>query len=226
MTSSEIKHKVKEFLKEYQIQDLTPAALCKAMGRQGYTVIAFNHLDNEESVASLIEALHLSEMVSRSKGFTYADRDLRAVFVHEDLSEQEKLMVLAHEEGHISCGHLSSVPIIGRDVQEEFEANEFAHYLLKIAAQRRSFFKKKPGKRTWIIAALLALAILSAAAYMIFKSASRPVFAEYYVTETGNKYHRKDCIYVKGKDNARPITEEEYKSGNYIPCGVCLPEEK
>ena len=225
MTSREIKRKVKEFCKEFQIQELTPAALCKAMERQGYTVVAFHHLDNEEPVSSLIEALHLSDLVDRSKGFTYADRDFRAVFVHEELSEREKLMVLAHEEGHIFCGHLASVPVLGKDVQEEFEANEFAHYLLHQADVRRAVLRPKDRKKALLAGFLALLAVCAVLAYFIFKPSDRPVYADYYVTETGFKYHKKECIFVKGKDNARPITEEEYNSGDYSPCSVCMPED-
>lgn len=225
MTSREIKHKVKEFVKEYQLQELNAASLCLVMEQQGYTIVKYNHIENESDVSELVDALGLREMVERSKGFTYADLNFRAVFLHEDLSEKEKLMVLAHEEGHIYCGHLSSVPIIGRDVQEEYEANEFAHYLLHSSLARRTMNRRKGNKRLTYAAAAAAAMLLLISAFLVFRKSNRPVYADFYVTETGFKYHKRDCIFVKGKDNARPITESEYYSGEYRPCGVCMPED-
>lgn len=39
---------------------------------------------------------------------------------------------MAHELGHIYCKHFGYGTIIGTDVQDEQEANEFEHYILNI----------------------------------------------------------------------------------------------
>lgn len=127
---NEIKKKVKSFLQEYGLQNVTLENLRSAIQKQGYTVVEYNNIFNDENVAALIDALGLENFCERSKGFTYADTKRRLVFLHEDLSDKEKLMILAHEEGHIYRNHLTSTPVLGRDVIEEHEANEFAHYLL------------------------------------------------------------------------------------------------
>ena len=75
---------------------------------RGYTVVEYNHLSNDEIVSSLIKALKLSENIRNSKGFTYADQNQRIVFIHEDLSDAEKLLALSHDAGHIYLGHMSS----------------------------------------------------------------------------------------------------------------------
>ena len=126
-----------KFRKEYKINKLTASALSEILTKQGYTVVNFNSLYNEPDVAELINTLNLSDFVKERKGFTYADSNHRIVFVNEDLSEQEKLLVLLHEEGHIYCGHLTEKSIIGRDVIQEYEANEFVHYMLN-----ETFFQK------------------------------------------------------------------------------------
>ena len=46
----------------------------------------------------------------------------------------------------------------------------------------------------------------------------------YYVTPTGKKYHREDCIFIKDKKNVERLTDKEYYSGEYDPCQICLPE--
>ena len=117
--------------------------LKRVIKSQGYTIIEFNHVSNSKDVEDLIKLLGVSKYIEQTKGFTYADEQRRLVFLHEDLSDEEKLLVLAHEEGHIYCGHISSTSIMGKDVVEEYEANEFTHYILnKSIPQRFSTFVK------------------------------------------------------------------------------------
>ena len=220
---NEIKKKAKSFLKEYDLQNITLENLRSAIQKQGYTIVEYNNIFNDENVATLINALGLEAMCERSKGFTYADTKRRLVFLHEDLSYEEKRMVLAHEEGHIYCNHLISTPILGRDVIEEHEANEFAHYLLNpswFTKVNRILYRNQ---RIVLIsmAGLALLAVVVAALCYTHKQQS--YYGEYYITESGNKYHEKDCIFVKDKTNVHRMTEEEFESGEYEPCRICLP---
>lgn len=48
-------------------------------------------------------------------------------------------------------------------------------------------------------------------------------YGEYYITESGQKYHEEGCIFVKYKDNVHRMTTDEYESGDYEPCQICLP---
>lgn len=220
---NEIKKKAKSFLKEYDLQNITLENLRSAIQKQGYTIVEYNNIFNDENVATLINALGLEAMCERSKGFTYADTKRRLVFLHEDLSYEEKRMVLAHEEGHIYCNHLISTPILGRDVIEEHEANEFAHYLLNpswFTKVNRILYRNQ---RIVLIsmAGLALLAVVVAALCYTHKQQS--YYGEYYITESGNKYHEKDCIFVKDKTNVHRMTEEEFESSEYEPCRICLP---
>ena len=131
-------------MKEYGLQNVTLENLRSAIQKQGYTIVEYNNIFNGENVAALIDALGLENFCEGSKGFTYADTKRRLVFLHEDLSDKEKLMILAHEEGHIYCNHLTSTPVLGRDVIEEHEANEFAH-LLCINLLRINKMRKEKG---------------------------------------------------------------------------------
>lgn len=215
--------KAKAFLNEYRLNEVTLGDLRRIITSQGYTIVEFNHIFNDEYVTALIDALHLDEMVEKAKGFTYADQQRRLVFLHEDLSDNEKLLVLAHEEGHIYCDHFSSVPVIGRDVVEEHEANEFTHYILnRSIAGRIGGFIKERKKLCGTIAIVLAVCIIG---LLIFNAVQkeRSYYGEYYITASGNKYHEEKCIFVKDKTNIHRMTVEEYESGDYEPCGICLP---
>lgn len=84
------------FMKQYRLKNITFDKLKKVIEKQGYTVIEYNIDVNKEEVNVLIYELSLFDYVRNSKGFTYADNNYRLVFVNEDLSEYEKLVVLAH----------------------------------------------------------------------------------------------------------------------------------
>lgn len=41
-----------------------------------------------------------------------------------------------------------------------------------------------------------------------------------YITKTGNKYHKQDCYYIRGR-NTLTITLSEANNQGYLPCSVC-----
>lgn len=221
--TNNIKKTLKLFRNEFGVSNVTLEDLRSVIKKQGYTIIEFNDIADDENVATLVDILGLQSFCQSSKGFTYADSKYRLVFVHEALSEAEKLMILAHEEGHIYCNHLASTPILGRDVIEEHEASEFAHYLLhhNVWQRIRQISGEHKKTITTVAAAIVLLIVGCIVFYKIHCEAT--YYGEYYVTLTGNKYHSRDCGYVKGKDNIERLTIEQYESGEYEPCGVCLP---
>ena len=223
MTNREIQKKSNQFSKTFGLFDCNCDLLKSAAAKQGYTVIEYNHIFNDSDVQTLIDELKLTDNILRTKGFTYADANYRLVFVHEDISEQEKAMVLAHEIGHIYLEHLSSLPIIGKDVREEYEANEFAHFLLNRSAKDKFWETIKTHKNV-VICILLALVISIASIGVIsWVNREQQYYGEYYITSSGNKYHEKECIFVKDKTNVQRLTKDQFENGDYEPCQMCLP---
>ena len=125
------RNRAKAFLWKNHITQVNAESLKHALESQGFSVIRFNNIQNAPDVDSLIRSLHLQTVAAHSRGFTYMDSNFRLVFAHEGLTDDEFQQVLAHELGHICCGHLSHAPIIGQDVKEEVEANDFASYVLR-----------------------------------------------------------------------------------------------
>ena len=54
MTIREIQKKVKQFKKKFGLLECTYAALEKATTEQGYTIVEFNHVSNNDAVNTLI----------------------------------------------------------------------------------------------------------------------------------------------------------------------------
>ena len=223
--NNNIKKLAKTFIKKYKLTSIDYSALKNVTDKMGYTVIEFNSIFNEKDVETVIHNLNLSENALKSRGFTYVSAEYRLVFVNEDLNNEEKLLVLSHEIGHIVCEHFSTVPIIGNDVKDEHETNEFSHYLLKQSVFRKMKKTIASHRKAFITSVvILCLIIGSLTAYLIIRNINT-YEDNLYITSTGECYHKKECIFVKNKTNIKKLTKEEFKSGNYSPCDMCLPDE-
>lgn len=223
--TQKIKREAGRFIKKHDLRQITYDSLKCAAEDMGYTVIEFNSSYNESNVQTVINNLGLQDAVIQSKGFTYINNKYRLIFVNESLNEEEKQLVLSHELGHILCGHFNTGSVIGKDVRDEFEANEFSHYLLKrdIGQKFRYFVRAyKNATIAVIIMTFLAVSFLCASAIV---KKNKSYYGEYYVTEVGNKYHKKDCIFIKNKMHVKRLSKEEFDSGQYTPCKMCLPED-
>ena len=223
MTGSDTARRaVRSFLKKYRPAQIDVRTLQAALEQQGYTVVRFSHLANDPNTAALIRALQVEPYVASTRGFTYASADFRLVFLHADLSAEEAAMVLAHEQGHILCGHIAGQAILGRDVQQEHEANEFAHMLLHppLPVRARLFVRRRKKLCILLCAVLAALAVAGGVLAVIARNST--YYGEYYLTETGAKYHTAQCGYVRDKTNIHRMTKEDYASGKYSPCEKCI----
>lgn len=218
-----IKHLADVFIKENKIYTVSFSRIKKAAENTGFTVLEFKNNFVDKDVNSIVNNLHLDEYVKNSKGFTFANEKYRFIFINGDLSEKEKMIVLAHELGHIVCKHFGSSPVIGQDVLEEFEANEFAHYLIKNGLTKKIRCLITSHKKIFVaVLALLMVVALSIPAISIINR-HRSYYGEFYITDTGNRYHKKGCIFVKDKTNVKRLTKEEFEAGKYEPCDMCLP---
>lgn len=215
----------KTFIKKYKLTFIDYSALKNTANNMGYTIIEFNSIFNEKDVETVIQNLDLSKTALKSRGFTYISAEYRLIFINEDLTDEEKLLVLSHELGHIVCEHFSVVPIIGNDVKEEHQANEFSHYLLEESLSRKIHYIVDKNKKTTAI--LMAIIIVSLITIFVGMAIHREkaYYGDYYTTSTGNKYHKKECIFTKDKTTVRRLNKKEFEEGTYEACDICLPDK-
>ena len=224
MSNVSVRHEVKRFRKEFSITEVTLNTLEEAFEKQGFTIIEYNSVTNDPDVETVIKALQLSEIISHSNGFIYVDNAYRLIFLNEKLSDSEKLLVLAHEEGHYYCGHTTGLSVVGNSVIEEYQANEFAHYLLQGGpyVRIRAFLSRH---RNPIIISVIAVVISVSGVVASKEYHDRMIYeGDYYVTAHGEKYHLKNCVTIEGHETRR-LTKEDVESGNYKPCSVCQPDK-
>lgn len=213
------KKSVKEFKKQNKIKHVTSESLVNALKDQGYTIIEFNGIDDNKDVKLLVTALGVSDYIASCRCFTYQDDKYRLIFINENLNEEERTIVLAHEEGHIWNGHMTKQNVFGEEVKQEYQANEFAHYLLKDRDN-----KKK--KLTWSFVSVgLVLILAGVGGWYLKYNHDKAIYTDnLYKSETGSKYHLEDCKSIKNRNNYSRLTKEEFESGEYEPCEVCLPD--
>ena len=221
--SKDVRYKVKNLLLKYGIGKATLENLIYIIEDQGFEIIEYSQQDRSDSVWTLLQTLNLTAYAESGKAFAYRCGKNKLLFVCEEMTANEKLYALAHEEGHIIFGHLCSGACDSNAVEEEYIANEFAHYLLhpplllRFAATAKSHKKKT----MWIMIVALALVVIIPSTVSVIQS--RSYYGEYYVSESGTKYHEKDCMTIKDRSNVRRLTEKDYYSGDYEPCQVCNP---
>lgn len=221
---TKIKRKAESFIKEHKIYDITYQNLKNVTEEMGYIIVEYDRSYNDENVEELIGALKLRPYVEASRGFTYVDMDNRIIFLSKSLNDYEKLIVLSHEIGHICLNHFNSGNIIGNDVIQEKDANEFSHYLLKNSIKMQIYLKFNKNKKRTAVLIIAAATLIVGVVGIGIAQKQKSYFGNYYVTETGCKYHKKNCIFVKNKANIHRLTKEEFSDGRYTPCNICLPE--
>ncbi len=220
---SEAKIRAKTFLLENRISHITLENIMFIMEQQGFQFVEYSQNYVNDASWEIIKQLKLEQYALSGKAFAYKNGVTKLLFLCDEMTANEKLYALAHEEGHILCGHLEPA-YNGSSVEQEHLANEIAHYLIHPPLFTQLWIATLERKKLviTIVAAILCVSLAIAAVILVGKENS--YYGEYYITENGSKYHKSDCMIIKDKANTKRLTEADYYSGEYEPCQVCLPE--
>lgn len=214
-------NRAKSLLRKYKLGKITLDNLVFIIEDQGYEIIEYS-LNEKHNILS---SLNLENYSQGCKAFSYNGNGLKLVFIRDDTSANEKTYALSHELGHIACGHMKGNGTSPLDVEEEREANEFAHYILHPDMITLAVAKYHENKKLAIITMVVVACLLIAIPLVSFLIKQGSYHGEFYVTEAGVCYHEKNCIFVKDKKNVSRLTEGDYYSGKYDPCQICLPND-
>lgn len=228
-----IKKSAKKFINESNLRKLDYETLESVLAGLGFDIVRFDKFDEE--IQALFTNMQISEATKHKKCFTYIDGDYRHIFLAEHLSSDEYIFMLLHEIGHIKLNHLTKNGVYTEELDDQ-EANKFA-----FAVQRYVEVQKGSRKTVKIAACLIATALTCYITVSIlsyhnsdsspkndkpYSSAESAAEDIYYVTPSGEKYHKIDCPIIKNKDKNELTsgTKDELESQNYEPCKWCFGE--
>ena len=178
----------------------------------GWKVVFFQ----EEKIPDLISTFKLKESDLTNLSFIYREQDIKVVFVRSDRSDADILFLLLHEIGHILLGHnlgcLSD--------EDEDSATIFANQCIKNPGARISIHIKKRHLLYIIIPVVLVIFLLVGGAAGLFSGKSDQIV---YMTANGEKYHKKDCIYIQDRPIISSTIPEAEEFGR-SPCAICFGE--
>lgn len=131
MEHKRVKHAAIDLLCKYRVSSPSLDSLVYLVKQLDYDVVEYSKNWKTSSASALIQELSLQTFADAGKAFIYRKQDIKLLFVCESLSSDEKQYAIAHELGHIVCGHLKEGSSCSASMEEERDANEFAHYLLR-----------------------------------------------------------------------------------------------
>lgn len=112
-----------------------------------------------------------------------------------------------------------------RMIRNERVTNEFASYVLKPHNDLKIKLWMQANKGKACLLALVLMLLIIGGCQFIKTKADKVYWSNYYITATGTKYHRENCMFVKGKKSVKQLTWDEVRSGQYEPCQICLPQD-
>ena len=128
--NSSARNSALSLLGELRLSEPSLDDLVKIVQSFGFEIIDFTQDETDEDIQTLISELGLAELIRTSRAFVYQKQDVKLLFVNDSMTADEKRYAIAHELGHIVLKHTNDSPGFTTDMEDEFEANEFAHYLL------------------------------------------------------------------------------------------------
>lgn len=213
-----VKKSVCTFIKKYKVKEITYPILEKIINELGFKIQYFNKY-SQKSI-TIFQNLGIE---NPSKCFTHAGEDFKCIFISDCLDNDDKTYLLLHEIGHIFLNHIEQNVILD-NVKFEKQANEFAFWT-EIKLKKRQYILK-------ILMCALILMICLAVFSLIYKDSTDDSYinntdsiisneATYYITKTGDKYHKEDCPYISGREVFEETLSELELLG-YEPCAFCI----
>lgn len=169
---------------------VTTKAVTQYLQSIGYTVIFY-----QQGVEN--DFLLINNLVEYSKqvhAFTFCNDNCKIVFVDSAQSSDDVLCAILHEAAHILLGHMDC-NVTQNKRYEEMQAEAFAYEVLRPANSTIT--------EVCIVVLLALLLFLLPFAVSYITDNTTANAAVVYITPTGDKYHRKNCIFTKDKNVLR-----------------------
>lgn len=179
----------------------------------------------------LIRALNAESLCRTNIAFSFCQGDMRCIFIKSDVPDKAAAKLLLHELAHIRLHHLDKCEITSSAIEND--ADVFVNYV----RARVSGNIRQTRRMIAAVAVFLAAAVIIYAVNL--RDTGSPEYSEYniavpvvndvddtdtftvYITDTGDKYHERDCYHLKD----RHITALDIDIAEYMgkePCKDCI----
>ncbi len=202
----------------------------------GFRIHRFRLEETDSQITKLITKLGCEDLARRESGFVVNNDVIKAVFIRKNLSTNDQLELLFHEEAHIWYSHLNTVNFTDQTpIQKEVKAQRFYPRL----------------KALKFITTLLTITILTAGVFFLPSRSSDSVaeqdpvvdatpqaeeppaqsmdavtvFPEdpVWITAEGDAYHRQFCGTITGSHTATQLMRMDAEQLGRHPCAHCNP---
>lgn len=222
--------------KRKQTKKLSYENLHEIIFDKGFKVICYKKYNYSDELRLLIDKLDIEKEIQEKDCFFLIKDNLKLIFLNDDVSDDDKYILLSHEIGHIFDERILESEITYSNAQRENYANEFSHYLHNpsVIIKPISLILKKPLMCSLILIIVLVSSFgnsLMVNKVDVANYTSTPMAINnsttlqpnmYYVTSSGEKYHRSFCKHVKYKINITEYPLDEAISMGYLPCLDCI----
>lgn len=229
MYAYHIKKAANGFVKEYGVTSKTINSFKLLTGiseKESYKVYRFS--DERDEIVQLLNAENFCRI---SIAFTVRHEDAGCIFIKSDVPDKAAAKLLLHELAHIRLHHLDKCETTAS--ASENDADVFVNYVkAKTSGNIRQTRRMIAVVAVFLLAAAIVYAVSSrdtgSPEYSGY-SIAIPVINEVdaidtytvYVTDTGDKYHERDCYHLKGRD-VTALSIDTAESMGKEPCKDCI----
>lgn len=197
-----------KFIRRYKLKNnYTYDDLKLIAGKQGCSVYEWSP-DSTKDEAFLRRA-DCWDVAQTNDGFSYRVSDTKIAFIKKTLIEQEKKVLLLHENIHIFYGHINQNKPLS--VTQEKQTTD-THHTIDIILNYKKYVV------SYFVINILLIAILCYA--FLSPKTQTHLSDSVYITPTGYHYHRATCQYGEKYTNSFIIDYAVAKE-HYLPCDLC-----
>lgn len=226
MYTYNIKKAANSFVKEHGVTSKTVESLKLLSGiseKESYKVYRFGDEHDE-----IIQLLNAESFCRTNIAFSVCRGDMRCIFIKSDVPDKAAAKLLLHELAHIRLHHLDKCETTVS--ASENDADVFVNYV----RARVSGNIRRTRRMIAVIMVCLAITAIVYAVHLWNTSSSEytvavPVVNDVddtdtftvYITDTGDKYHERDCYHLKGRD-ITALSIDTAESMGREPCKDCI----
>lgn len=226
MYTYSIKKAANSFVEEHGVTSKTVESLKLLSGiseKESYKVYRFGDEHDE-----IIQLLNAEGFCRTNIAFSVCRGDMRCIFIKSDVPDKAAAKLLLHDLAHIRLHHLDKCETTVS--ASENDADVFVNYVrARVSGNIRQTRQMIAAAAVFLVAAAIVYAVhswdTSSSEYTVAVPMVNDVDVTdtftVYITDTGDKYHERDCYHLKGR-HITALDIDIAESMGKEPCKDCI----